>query len=401
MNRLAACLAALCLLAVATPAPAQEDRAVERAKRHYQRGSEAFSVGRFEESIKELEEAYRLSGESVLLYNIAKAYEKLGGLEEAIRHYRDYLDLTRDVPGEDRAEVEKVIVQLEERRRLLLPELTVRTVPEGAKVYVDTKARVAGQTPYKERIEIGVHKLTVELKGFEVIEKEIEMAEDKPLVLDFELVAIQEFGEIQIVGNVNGARIFLDGKNIGITPLPEVQKVEVGQHRVHMEREEYFHYDVDVTVPKGRTALVNAQMTRIEPLSKAPGRLGWTAVILGSLAMGGAYAAAGWANGALPLLDRPMYNDTDLYHQLEQGELWSWVGGGTLLATGLTLLIYDGLRVPPEADKPPPEAIPPPVVPEAAPPAAPGTPGKAAWKAPAAPKTQLSPASPGKTGAAS
>jgi hypothetical protein len=387
VNRPASLLVALSLLAVATPAPAEDATAVDRAKRHYQQGSEAFSVGRFEEAIKELEEAYRLSGESVLLYNIAKAYEKLGGLEEAMRHYRDYLDLTRDVAEEDRAEVEKTIAALEERRRQTLPALTVRTAPEGAKVYIDTKARVAGQTPYKERIELGVHKLTVELKGFEVIEKEIEMIKDKPLVLDFELVAIQEFGEIQIVGNVNGARIFLDGKNIGITPLSEVQKVEVGVHRVHMEREDYFHYDVDVTVPKGRTALVNAQMTRIEPLSKAPGRLGWTSVILGSVAMLGAYGAAGWANGSLPLLERPMYNDTDRYKQLEQGELWSWVGGGVLLGTGLTLIIYDGIRVPPQADKPPPEAIPPPVIPEVPPPAKPGAPGAR----PDAAKTQPAP----------
>lgn len=351
--------------------------AVDRAKRHYQRGSEAFDVGRFDEAIKELEESYRLSGESVLLFNIAKAYEKLGDLEEAIRHYRDYVDLTGNLSDEDKAEVAKTVQELETKRRDSLPELTIRTRPEGAKVYVDTKARVAGQTPFSDKFEPGEHTLWVELKGFEEVKKEIKLEKGgKPLVLDFELVTIEEFGEIQIVANTSGARIFLDGKNIGITPLGDAQKVKVGKHKVHMERDEYFHYDVEVHVPKGRTALVNAQMTKIEPLSKAPGRLGWTGVILGSVAMVGAVVAGAYANGAFEFAqDRPLYNDTDEFRTFEQTELWSWVGGSVLMAGGITGLIYDGIRVPPQADKPPPEAIPAPVRPELTPPPVPGGPG--------------------------
>ncbi len=354
----------------AQPAAPAQPSAVDRAKRHYQRGSEAFDVGRFDEAIKELEESYRLSGESVLLFNIARAYEKLGNLEEAMRHYRDYVDLTGNLSEEDKAEVAKTVAELEKKRRESLPELTIRTRPEGAKVYVDTKARVAGQTPLSDKFEPGEHQIWIELKGFEEIKKNLKLEKGgKPLILDFELVTIEEFGDIQIVANTSGARIFLDGKNIGITPLGDAQKVKVGKHTVHMERDEYFHYDVEVHVPKGRTALVNAQMTKIEPLSKAPGRLGWTGVILGSVAMVGAVVAGTYANGGFEFAqERALYNDTDQFHTAEQAELWSWIGGGVLMAGGVTGLIYDGIRIPPQADKPPPDAIPAPVRPEATPP---------------------------------
>lgn len=362
---------------LAKPAQPAASTAVDRAKRHYQRGSEAFDVGRFDEAIKELEESYRLSGESVLLFNIAKAYEKLGNLEEAIRHYRDYVDLTGNLSEEDKAEVAKTVEELERKRRDSLPELTIRTRPEGAKVYIDTKARVAGQTPFSDKFEAGEHQMWVELKGFEVIKKQIKLEKDgKPLVLDFELVTIEEFGDIQIVANTSGTLIFLDGKNIGITPLGDAQKVKVGKHTVHMERADYYHYDVEVHVPKGRTALVNAQMTKIEPLSKAPGRLGWTGVILGTVAMVGAVVAGSYANGGFTFAqDRPLYNDTDEFRTFEQTEFWSWIGGSVMLAGGVTSLIYDGIRVPPQADKPPTEAIPAPVLPESTPPPVGGKPG--------------------------
>ena len=354
-----------------TDAAAAPERpsAVDRAKRHYQRGSEAFAVGRFDEAIKELEEAYRLSGESVLLFNIAKAHEKLGDLDEAMRHYRDYADLSTEISDEDRQEVKEIVAKLEQKRRDALPKLTLRTRPEGATVFIDEKVREAGKTPFSDKLEPGLHKVWIELDGFEAIQKDVRLVKDgPPAVLDFELVAVQEYGEIQIVANTNGARIFMNGKNIGITPLADTQKVKVGKHQVHLERDGFYHYDVEVHVPTGRTALVNAQMTAIEEPSKAPVRIGWTAAVLGSLAMVGAGVAGSYANGGLAFVrDRPLYNDTEEFRNIRQLELWSWIGGGLFFAGGLTGIIYDGVRVPPQADKPPPEAIPPPVHPEAAP----------------------------------
>jgi hypothetical protein len=99
----------------------------------------------------------------------------------------------------------------------------------------------------------------------------------------------------------------------------------------------------------------------------------------------GAVAAGSWANGGTPFQDRALYNDTDEFYTFQQAELWSWVGGGILMAGGVTGLIFDGIRVPPQADKPPPDAIPAPIRPEAPPPPsdpkAPGNKEKAAGAA--------------------
>ena len=328
--------------------------AAEKAKRHYQKGSEAYSVGRYEEAIKELEEAYRLSGESILLYNIAKSYEKLGKWEEGARHFRDYLDLTPTIPEADRAEVERSIKELERKRLESLPELTIRSTPEGAKVFIDEKTKIAGQTPMKARLEPGTHKLYIEKKGFEPLEKTLEMRPGQPLVLDFELRPVEEFGEVQVVADVDGARIFLDGKNIGISPFRETAKVKVGKHQVILEKQGFYRYLVTVEVPKGRIALVNANLRELESQSEAPATLGWTGVIVGSFSLIGAYVAGAWANGLVPWTPRAPFDDTDEYHLLAQTELWSYVAGGSLWGIGLTLLIYDGVREPPDPNAPPP-----------------------------------------------
>jgi len=341
--------------------PAAE--AAKKAKLHYQRGSEAYSVGRYAEAIKELEEAYRLSGESVLLYNIAKSYEKLGEYEEAVRHYRDYVDLTPTVSEEDRKEVERTIKELEEKRVAALPELTVRSTPEGATLYLDEKDKVAGTTPYKARIEPGQHKIYLEKKGFLPVEHPFKMPADEPHVVDLTLQQVIEYGKIRILSDVDGARVFVDGKNVGITPYREPVTVKVGKHQVYLEKPKFHRFLVVVEVAKDRTVMVNANMQAVEPRSKVPARLGWTGVIVGTITLAGAYVCSAWANGLMPWQPRPVFNDAELFLWLYNGEIWGYVGGGVLFAGGLSLLIYDGVREEPKADEAPP---PPPPAPPAA-----------------------------------
>lgn len=110
---LAALAAVAILLGRASPARAQED-ALHAAKVHYEAGEQHYLRGRYEEAIREFEEALRLSKRPALLYNIAQAYERLGDLAKTREYLQRYLDSGAATPEEATTLGDKIRV-LDER----------------------------------------------------------------------------------------------------------------------------------------------------------------------------------------------------------------------------------------------------------------------------------------------
>jgi tetratricopeptide (TPR) repeat protein len=116
--RPAAWAALLCLLMTATTVRADDAR--DRARQLFDESAVHYRAGRFDRAAELLEEAHRLTGEPVLLFNLAKAHEGNGDLARAITAYQRYL---RDAPDlRDRGAIERRIetlrAQLEARRSL-------------------------------------------------------------------------------------------------------------------------------------------------------------------------------------------------------------------------------------------------------------------------------------------
>jgi tetratricopeptide (TPR) repeat protein len=102
------CLAALVCLWRAEAAAGSAQAA---AKDHYERATAAYYAGRYPEAIAEFRKTYDLDPEPILLFNIAQAYRKLGNVEEALAHYRRYLD--RAPQADNRETVRARIRELE------------------------------------------------------------------------------------------------------------------------------------------------------------------------------------------------------------------------------------------------------------------------------------------------
>ncbi|HZO14449.1 MAG TPA: tetratricopeptide repeat protein [Polyangiaceae bacterium] len=109
----------LVCLTTAQPAWAEEPPP-DRATQLFEESAEHYRAGRFDRAIQLLEEAHRLSGEPVLLFNLAKAHEGKGDRKAAIALYQRYLREADDVP--DRGAIERRIAtlraQMEEQRAL-------------------------------------------------------------------------------------------------------------------------------------------------------------------------------------------------------------------------------------------------------------------------------------------
>ena len=117
MNRSAPSLLLLTALSLGLFGPVARaqgtpDANQERAKELYQNGSLLYDEGRYEDAIIAFQEAYRLSEQPKLLYNIAQAQERLGRYQEALdtlSRYRAY------APAEEREALDRRIRNLERR----------------------------------------------------------------------------------------------------------------------------------------------------------------------------------------------------------------------------------------------------------------------------------------------
>jgi len=75
--------------ALSTSAFADLDRVAARAA--FQRGSQHYDLGEFGPALTDFRQAFVLSNEPDLLFNIAQCYRRLGLKQEAIEMYRNYL----------------------------------------------------------------------------------------------------------------------------------------------------------------------------------------------------------------------------------------------------------------------------------------------------------------------
>jgi tetratricopeptide (TPR) repeat protein len=128
------------LVGSASAAPTASDAASVAARRHFQDGSKAFSLGEFEAAIKEYRAAYNAKPDPAFLYNIAQAYRLAGDAGQAVFFYKSYLHNLPEAPN--RQEVEERIVALEP----LVARSKTPTVAEPAKTSAPTTTAPATTT---------------------------------------------------------------------------------------------------------------------------------------------------------------------------------------------------------------------------------------------------------------
>lgn len=153
--------------AAAAEAPAAaEDPNLAEAQLLFEKGAEAYNLGRFDAAIESFERAYELSQANALLYNIAQAYTKLYDVDPDAAHLRKakmmFLNFAKiaEATGEDardaRARVTKIDEQLaaheakaEEARRAA--EAAERERREAETRRLEAAAKLAAAQRYRPR----------------------------------------------------------------------------------------------------------------------------------------------------------------------------------------------------------------------------------------------------------
>jgi len=115
--RLAA-FALAAMIAALAPSTALADKGPNerKAAAHFRQGRAYFEQGLYGKALREFDAAYDLVPRALILFHIARAYEKTGDRARALENYRKFVALEPDgkVPDEARAEIARIEKQLAE-----------------------------------------------------------------------------------------------------------------------------------------------------------------------------------------------------------------------------------------------------------------------------------------------
>ena len=117
----------------------------EAARNHFLAGKSYFTETRYDDALREFNEAFRLSRRVELQYNIGVCEERLGRLTEAVAALRAYLDALPH--ADDRVEVEGRIADLEARQRRERSSEPPTVTPPGPPVQPQTTPAPATPAP--------------------------------------------------------------------------------------------------------------------------------------------------------------------------------------------------------------------------------------------------------------
>ena len=150
-------LALGCALSSAARANPAEDQ--EIAKAHFATGLSYYDTGRYRPAVNEFREAYRLVPRPELLYNIARAYEKVEDAGRATDYYLRYL--AARPAATEKAEVTAALARLKHRVGWILIH---GTVPD-ASLFIDGEPAGAYPAP-PLAVTAGRHDVVMRRDGF-------------------------------------------------------------------------------------------------------------------------------------------------------------------------------------------------------------------------------------------
>lgn len=175
--------------------------------------------------------------------------------------------------------------------------LRVRSSTPGASVYIDDHdAGPRGATPFEGPVQVGHHHVWIERPGFEVVERDIEVAIGDDVIIDEDLARTSE-GRLRVIGNIRGARILVDGELVGAVPWEG--ELLAGAHRVRVESDGMKGWEDNVDIERGQLTPIRA---RLRP---APGRgAAWVSLVVGLLTAGGGVTSSVLAHDYALQLDQ-------------------------------------------------------------------------------------------------
>ncbi len=227
--------------APSAPAPGGEEKATELKKQ----GDALVADLKYAEAIAAYDASYAASPNPAVLFNKARALQGLGQFPDALATLQRFKkeaspELLAKVPG-----LESFISEMRSRVTMV----TIKCNTSGARVLV--RDRVVGTTPFAESVGINAGAATVEVSadGYFPVRRQVDLPSGGNMLLDFTLVAKDRGGILTVRSTVAGAKIFVDGTAVGVSPAEA--PLDPGSHAVRVHRDGYDDAQTNVVINAG------------------------------------------------------------------------------------------------------------------------------------------------------
>jgi hypothetical protein len=255
---------------------------------------------RFTDALAAYSDAYAITKDTALLYNMGRALQALNRFPEALDKLEAF-DAAASAELKERVpRLPKLIAELRQR----VSTLTIKTNVEGARVLV--RNTVVGKAPLPKpiRFTAGTAEIEIDAEGYFPAKKIVELPGGSGVSVDLPLYSKTTTGVLSVKASVRGAEVLVDGKRIGVAPL-EVN-VPKGPHRIVVKHPDYRVYETSTIVDAGRTKRVDAALQSASVVTRW---WFWTTV--------GVVAASGAAVAIVAVSSRPADNGTIAPGQIE------------------------------------------------------------------------------------
>ena len=330
----------------------------ERAAELSAEATELFQKELYNSAVELFIKAYKVDPQLVFIYNITVCYERLGDSDNCVDYYEKYLTqygVENDgAAPEDLVDVRNTIAKCRLGAKV---QISIESDPPGASVAIDQRGTIVGQTPLTLRQDAGTYTFYVDLPEHQPIERKVEVRTGEPVRLLFTMEKVVRTGTITVRANITGATIFVDGRNIGLTPYNDPIRVDEGTHQLILKKDDYTIYSEETYIAAGDAQTLTAELWLRDPPTTWKGYVGWTAFGLGAGLVTGGFFMGQEASkyysestaSPLGLLDTPLgetsYAPSPEFEQFQLLEQVGYWAGGVMMGLGLSLVILEAFDV--------------------------------------------------------
>jgi hypothetical protein len=197
----------------------------QEAKQLFDAGLKLMSLDDFAGASANFERSVALYPTQNSLFNLANCYKALQRYGDAIVAIER---LRKDFAGKLKPEIKDAVERQQQEIYSLVARLTIQTVPAEASVSIDGKDVGTGPTLGPLLLGPGEHEIEAARLGHRSQRRSVKLvsgaARTEKLVLE------AESGNLVVRANVAGAAVFVDGRQVGTTPLDEPLALAPGKH---------------------------------------------------------------------------------------------------------------------------------------------------------------------------
>jgi hypothetical protein len=226
------------------PSPAIKAEARER----FDRGVALFERGDNAGALAEFKRTYALIPNPLVLYNMGLVYAAMNRPVESGDALADFLSQAGSaVSADQRKHAEEVRAEQDKR----IAQIVVLT---NAPATVEVDGIEAGQTPLEKPIRVasGAHVVAVLAQGYLPLHREITLAGQTTETVSLQLQPSESrVAQLVVRAPLPGAEVRVNGKRVGVTPLPASVAVAPGSVHVELYRAGYRTASLTIAIDQG------------------------------------------------------------------------------------------------------------------------------------------------------